>query len=222
MLSFLPQFLFKRIVRKLDKKQNRDNNQYNFNLKNINVELFNNFNDYFLEYLKNCKVYGEYGSGYSTLYSVDVLSKKTYSVETSKEWSTKVQKSIKNRSLLNLNYVDVGETGRWGWPIDYSKAENFKNYFNFIWEQFEKPDFILIDGRFRVATFLTTLKNANAGAVILFDDYVERKKYKIVEQFEKPIKTNERQAVFIVSKSYNIQDLNAYIDKFQYVMDWSF
>jgi hypothetical protein len=57
-------------------------------------------------------------------------------------------------------------------------------YTNGIWDQLKErkfePDLIFIDGRFRVATFLMSLINA-PGAKIIFDDYMDRPEYQIVE-----------------------------------------
>ena len=74
-----------------------------------------------------------------------------------------------------------------------------------------------MDGRFRVACFLTSLLNADAGSIIIFDDYTLRPEYHIVEIFEKPIEINKRQAAFQVSGNYDSKELQFYIDKFEFV-----
>ena len=218
-LSLLPHFIFKKITKNIDKKQKRDHYEQNFDLKKISNSLFNNHQDFFIQLINQSNVYGEYGSGYSTLYAVDIAKKKTFSSETSKNWSETIKDNIETKNLLNLLHVDVGDVSNWGWPINYSKSENFKAYFNHIWDHEIKPDFVLIDGRFRVATFLTTLKYAEKNTIVLFDDYIKRKQYEVVEIFEKPYKTNERQAIFKVSKNYNLDDLDFYISKFEFVME---
>ena len=48
------------------------------------------------------------------------------------------------------------------------------------------PDLVLVDGRFRAACFLASLLFARPGAVILFDDYVDRPFYHTVEAFGTP------------------------------------
>ena len=48
-----------------------------------------------------------------------------------------------------------------------------------------KPDTILIDGRFRIATFVDVFLRCT-GAVVLFDDYYHRPHYSPVEKLLKP------------------------------------
>ena len=81
------------------------------------------------------------------------------------------------------------------------------------------PDFVLIDGRFRVACFLTTLLYAEKDTLVLFDHYVDRGIYKIVEKFIKPIQINGRQAVFRIQKSFPENELKDYISRFELVFD---
>ena len=92
-------------------------------------------------------------------------------------------------------------------------------YREVIWNKPSKIDTVLIDGRFRVASFLTTLLYCEKGTKIIFDDYVTRSKYHIVEMFEQPIKSQGRQSLFIASNDYDKELLKKYIDKFEYVFD---
>ena len=41
---------------------------------------------------------------------------------------------------------------------------------------------VLIDGRFRVACFLFSLLNAKKDSIIIFDDYMNRSEYHVVEE----------------------------------------
>ena len=54
-----------------------------------------------------------------------------------------------------------------------------------------KPDLILIDGRFRIATFLACCLSF-PGSTILFDDYLNRESYHAVENIVKPIRHTGR------------------------------
>ena len=119
--------------------------------------------------------------------------------------------------MVKLKFVNIGKIAEWGYPFSYEKKENFKLYREYIWTKKEKPDFVLIDGRFRVACFLTCLKFSDKGTKIIFDDYTNRGIYHMVEIFEKPIKTYNRQALFVSSGNYDNQKLDEYISKFEYV-----
>ena len=131
------------------------------------------------------------------------------------------RKNKKYRSRLIINHIDLGKVRRWGFPISYVKSCNFPDYTNYIWKQSEKPKFVLIDGRFRVCCFLTSLKFADAGTKIIFDDYVNSPHYHFIEKYVSRINEYGRQCLFIVpSKSQiDIDSLNKDIDAFRFVMD---
>ena len=85
----------------------------------------------------------------------------------------------------------------------------------------DKPDLVLIDGRFRVASFLTSLRECKVGTKIIFDDYEFRAHYHIVEDFIKPDRIFGPQAIFEVTSkdNLNFSALDKLINKFEYVMD---
>ncbi len=211
-----PPFIFNYFKNfKLIKKSSSDEDEEKRNLFDGETTLF-------ADLLNNSKVYGEYGVGKSTVYAVEHSNSKIISVDTSIDWINRVHaetKNLPNYKNLKMIHIDVGELEPYGHPKNYSRNNNFLNYFNSIWELETKPDFVLIDGRFRVACFLTCLKFGNIGTKILFDDYMDRERYHIVEQFEKPIINNGRQALFEISAKTNIEILDGYISKFEYVFD---
>jgi hypothetical protein len=55
---------------------------------------------------------------------------------------------------------------------------------------------VLIDGRFRAGCFGATLLNAKDYTVILWDDYVDRPEYHLVEEVTKPVALFGRMARF--------------------------
>ena len=180
--------------------------------------LFDGVNKDFIYYAKNAKIYGEYGVGLSTRFAAKDLNLKTISVDSSEEWINKVKVNL-NINKNTLIHVNVGELGAWGRPLDYSKRENFNRYLEALWELDAKPDFVLIDGRFRVACFLTILLHANEDTIIVFDDYVSRPNYHIVEEILSPFLINERQAFFKTTCKQNHDLIHDLLSKFIYVMD---
>lgn len=175
----------------------------------------------FKKYIQSCKVYSEYGCGLSTDYVINETNCFIISVDSFSEWVGLVKKRTDYSEKLNIYYIDVGDVGDWGRPIDDRKRENFKDYTDQLWEQNLKPDLVLIDGRFRVACFLTCLLKAPIGTVIIFDDYINRPEYHVVEEFLEIKETSGRQAVFIL-KAFIPSEKNRIIEtleKFRYVMD---
>ena len=184
--------------------------------------LFDGDDFLFKKSVEGIKIYGEYGCGLSSKWMLKNTSSKVISVDSSKEWVKKVKKENKNyQSRLIINHIDLGKVGSWGRPISYDKNYNFSDYTDYIWKQPEKPKLVLVDGRFRVCCFLTSLKFADAGTKIIFDDYVNRPHYHFIEKYVSRIHECGRQCLFIVpSKSkINIDSLNKDIDAFRFVMD---
>lgn len=175
----------------------------------------------FKKYIKSCKVYGEYGCGLSTDYVLKNTNCSIVSIDSSNEWVMLVKNRSNYSERLDIHYIDVGEIGDWGRPIDFKKRENFKVYTDQLWEQNLKPDLVLIDGRFRVACFLTCLLKAPIGTMIIFDDYTNRPEYHIVEEFLEIKESSGRQGIFIVEKLENIKEqiINELLDKFRFIMD---
>ena len=188
----------------------------------INKSLFDGNDFLFKKSIEGIKIYGEYGCGLSSKWMLKNTSSIVISVDSSKEWVEKVKTENKNhQSRLTIKHVDLGKVGNWGRPISYLKCSNFSDYTDYIWKQSEKPKLVLVDGRFRVCCFLTSLKFADAGTKIIFDDYVNRPFYHFIEKYVSRISEYGRQCLFIApSKSQiDIDTLNKDIDAFRFVMD---
>ena len=184
--------------------------------------LFGGDDFLFKKSVDGIKIYGEYGCGLSSKWILNNTSSKVISVDSSKEWVKKVKKeNRKHQSRLIINHVDLGKVGSWGRPTSYEKSYKFSDYTDYIWKQQEKPELVLIDGRFRVCCFLTSLKFADPGTKIIFDDYVNRPYYHFIEKYVSRINECGRQCLFIApSKSQiDIDTLNKDIDAFRFVMD---
>lgn len=129
-------------------------------------ELFDGDDELFKEIVKTCQCYGEYGCGQSTLWVAANTSASIYSVDSSQVWVNKVKDSAIDKNRVNIAWIDVGEVGEWGRPLGYGERESFNQYTDWIWSQSIRPDCVLVDGRFRVACFLTSLLKAEVGTTI--------------------------------------------------------
>jgi hypothetical protein len=164
--------------------------------------LFDGDDGLFKELIKHAKTYYEYGCGKSTEFVFKYSSATIFSVDTSNDWVKKIKslEGIEKSKRLNLSWVDVGEVANWGTPTSFKMKHNFRNYAELLWLNNAIPDLVLIDGRFRILCFLTSIKFAPAGCKILFDDYIDRPFYHIVEDFCPKLETCGRQALFEVSE----------------------
>ena len=167
-----------------------------FYFKKINKSselLFDGDDALFKEILRTCQVYAEYGCGASTLWVGKNTKCSIYSVDTSSDWIERVLLNGKRSDNIHLHHTQVGDIGNWGRPLSYDFCDNFFDYANWFWNMGISPDAVLIDGRFRVCCFLTSLLRAKEGTSIIFDDYTNRRHYKYVERFLKPVATCGRQ-----------------------------
>lgn len=143
-------------------------------------------NSDFHKYLNQAKNYFEFGSGRSTYqaflrYNIENI----YSVESDKVWYQNLFKLMKDNERVHLNYVEMDTPPNdFGNPGKNSTPEQWKNYSDQILlldkEKANKIDFIMIDGRFRVACCLKAFDVINDDCVIAFDDFLNRKHYHIV------------------------------------------
>ena len=163
--------------------------------------LFDGNDGLFKELIEDVEIYFEYGCGKSTEYVYRITSAKIFAVDTSLQWIKKMEslKSEGSPDRLNLNWVDVGHVQDWGYPTSFKMRHNFKKYAELFWLNKLAPGLVLIDGRFRISCFLTSIKYAPVGTKILFDDYTERSLYHVAEEFCDKLDTCGRQALFQVT-----------------------
>lgn len=185
--------------------------------------LFKGDDVLFKDILSSAEVYGEYGCGASTDWVLNNTKASVMATDTSKQWLDFVANKLSatQRERFSYNHVDLGELKSWGRPLNYAKRENFSQYTDWVWQQEKKPDTILVDGRFRVCCFLTTLKHAEEGTKIIFDDYINRPHYHLVEDYLKKQDEYGRQGFFVVpnKSSLDMKSIEEEIVNFRHVMD---
>lgn len=180
--------------------------------------LFEGSDALFKRVVAEAKVYGEYGVGASTEWAYANTTARIISVDTSSEWLARVSAN-KDPGRFVGRHVDVGEVRDWGYPRDFSKRRHFPLYFDAIWSGPVRPDVVLVDGRFRVCCFLTSLLSAGPGVRIVFDDYLDRPRYHVVEEVIEPVEYCGRQALFVVPEAFDRGAGMAMIDEFRMVVE---
>ena len=78
--------------------------------------------------------------------------------------------------------ANAGKTRMWGKPAD---LDNYSQdvYIDALTKFDFKPDFVFVDGRFRVATALKSIESSKDDSVLLIHDYQNRKEYWDLETF---------------------------------------
>jgi len=181
--------------------------------------LFDGDDLLFKKLITTSKTYGEYGVGKSTRWVLNNSQASILAVDSSQAWIDVVRTGNETAKRLDIQWIDLGTLGWAGRPVSYEKRDQFWAYIESIWNRDQRPDLVLVDGRFRVACFLYSLATGTPDTHLLFDDYTDRPEYHLVEEFIKPVQTCGRQALFIIPEQLDQQLILATARQFSYVMD---
>ncbi len=169
------------------------------------------------EALSGANAYLEFGCGLSTEFVSKSHGCRVKSLDTSSDWVALVRQRV--RDDVEILHIDLGAVVGWGRPATYDRRQDFVRYFEAGFDEGFEPDVILVDGRFRVACFLSSLLFASPGTKIVFDDYPMRPQYKIVEEILQPKSISSGQALLVRPNSIDVRQVRSLRDKFAYVMD---
>ena len=143
--------------------------------------------------LKKDMVGLEYGSGFSTSFLAD-RSKLVVSIEHNKEWFDKIEAMIEENNIKNIQYIYSAENDPCDKSIDqvvkilkevddFPFKTNFLSYIDQV-NQFEDNyfDYVIIDGRARVESFLASFEKLKKGGYMILDNS-ERPRYQVLQKF---------------------------------------
>lgn len=142
-------------------------------------------------------------------------------VESDKFWVDTLHKEA--GPLCKVDYVDIGPTKAWGYPVDDTHKEKFTDYSEAILKHDRAFDLILVDGRFRVACTLNAIKHTlkkqqnPADTLIYIHDFWDRADYHVVLEFLDTEQVAESAGLFRVKKNINPALLEKVLEKYKYV-----
>ncbi|MDB5413474.1 MAG: hypothetical protein JWR10_1809 [Rubritepida sp.] len=121
----------------------------------------------------------EFGCGGSTLLLLDVVSGPLTSVESDPDWLARLRGEPACTTVLWRGiHADLGPVGNWGWPVDRARYADGARYWNAPWQVSPAPDFVLVDGRFRVACALAALARLAPDGIVAVHDFWGRDYYR--------------------------------------------
>ena len=162
---------------------------------------------WFRENIAKTDFYLEFGTGASTRLAQEAGCR-IVGIESDPRWLKALRETIPSTHTIRLFHADIGIVGAWGYPIfrspSGSRLAKWRRYTLIAEKEIQRigqfPDFVLIDGRFRLACALSVAALASksgASTTILFDDYVDRPAYHGIERFlGSPTLILDRAAVF--------------------------
>lgn len=182
--------------------------------------------DVFNKYVKNSKNYLEFGSGGSTLRVLQKSKAKIHSVESSTEWIEYLSKYYFIREATNkrlfFHYVNIGQTGRWGFPVSKESEQLFPNYSKDVFNTLDlnEIDTVLIDGRFRVACALSVILNlSHDNTTILIHDFWNREIYHTVLKYLTKVDKVDTLGVFKIKNDVDIAMVKQDYDIYKFIAD---
>jgi hypothetical protein len=134
---------------------------------------------------KKAEHYFEYGIGGSTIMAITQLQVKHVSaVDSDLSWIQYINTLLQHSGLdsklsqeISIRHVDIGETSKWGYPINNASQDLWPSYAGAIASLPTASDVIFIDGRFRVACTLAVLLNCPSTSLIMLHDVGTKRKY---------------------------------------------
>jgi hypothetical protein len=110
-----------------------------------------------------------------------------------------------------------------GYPCGRCLKTDLINYSehmrNLSIEERSKIDLVMIDGRFRVACCLKCFDVINDDCYIIFDDFLNRKNYRVILDYYDIIEKTEDKRMVVLRKKKNISIPDELIKKYELIPD---
>lgn len=111
------------------------------------------------------------------------------SIDSSKDWidtvqnDSCVQQGMKS-DRIHMHWIDIGAVGNLGVPVNQDKHHSWPDYSDSMKHVGPLVDFVLVDGRFRVASCLKAILYTNASkATLAIHDFFNRPFYHTVLKY---------------------------------------
>ena len=162
--------------------------------------------------LKSSKIF-EFGSGGSTVLAASLPNIETiHSVDSNAKWINKVDKQTNKKVIFH--YIDINSTSaNWGFPKDRSKIEDWPKYSEVLSTLNYRPNLVFVDGRFRVACALKSIKNMEDDSYLVVHDYLNRSYYHVIEKFFEKIDEESTLCIFKKRQGVDNEELDLMISK---------
>ena len=175
---------------------------------------------------ENSKIYLEFGSGNSTLMAAScchiqqmvVVESDDSFFRANVDPNPEIKEALVS-GKLNYQYINVGKTEEWGYPITFDYMESWSNYHSKAFHFGMNYDLVLVDGRFRIACILQTCLSCSNKTRILVHDFFIRPSYFVVLPFLILIKQVDTFGLFKIDVrkvKKNRSLIKEYIEIFQY------
>ena len=130
----------------------------------------------------------EFGCGGSTRLLLEELGGSLVSVESDPLWLARLREDPVCRGAATARrwrglHADLGPVGQWGWPRDPARHADGALYWDAPWMFCPTPNFVLVDGRFRVACALAALARLEPEGIVAMHDFWGREHYRPILEY---------------------------------------
>jgi hypothetical protein len=168
------------------------------------------------EFISDSQVYLEYGSGGSTIEAVQHVDT-VVSVETDRRFLDAVVEKARSVGAFHPTHVDIGWTAKWGSPLvtwrSAARTKRWREYPRAPWAMLDhlgvQPDFIFVDGRFRVACVLESFLRlpVRSDCNFMMDDFKGRGgMYGPVLDFAEAVDVHDQAISFRKSREFDQEE----------------
>lgn len=173
----------------------------------------------FSDYVRGVSNYMEFGATGSALLAHSLGAKKITVIDSNLSLLERLKSKIEQNENIIISHADIGPTKEWGVPVDQKDAYRWSSYYLDVWKSMrDKPDVIVIGGRFRVACALQAIARCGPNCIILFTDFWQRDNYYAVLKYCKIIDRIDQLAIL---KPLNYIDGSAIaVDVAEFSLDW--
>jgi hypothetical protein len=175
----------------------------------------------FASFLNCAEQYLEFGTGGSTVLAASLVARSVISVDSSSSKQSSVAHSCVvagTRITPLLLHADIGPISEWGHPLDVTFRGRWPDYVSEVWRgsSARRADLCLIDGRFRVASFLSVLLECEAMTAIMFHDFPGRKPYHVIREFADEIAKQDELVVFRRKARFDAERARTMLEKVKF------
>ena len=167
----------------------------------------------------------EFGAGGSSAFFAKKGVRQLISVESDREWINRML--LSNSTLREWAkarrwcpfHAQIGATGEWGFPLAQEPEVAWLNYHQAIWNAVDALglDFVLVDGRFRVACALQLLlRSRKKTPRILVHDFTPREYYHVLLKFFDVIEQADTAVILERKEPVLFADVALYLQLYQF------
>ncbi len=169
----------------------------------------------------------EFGCGGSTLFFLEKGASYLFSVESDLSWLQHLLSNPAIRIYYKFGrwvpcHAHIGPTAEWGKPLAQTPELQWLNYHMGCWSNIpqENFDYVLIDGRFRVACLCQyLLRNHNPSVNIAIHDFWNRPQYHCLLSFLDVVEQVDTLGIFQPKENIDFQKVGLLLQEYLFIIE---